>query len=194
MDTITSSTGSWMKHSRTHLRDGQQRPECPFCDKGAPPASSDIVYYRHVADHLREVSLAALPQASYSSDNGDSETSDGSSEEPSEPFNLLSRESHAGLIDTSGVWRLPEDTCRAIPGYVSMYWKHFDPGLPILHRTWTVSTTNDALRCIMAAVGAQYCPGKADRIRSAQLHEFAWQQAIKVGQTRVSHYAYRLQY
>ncbi|KAM0348151.1 hypothetical protein HYE67_008037 [Fusarium culmorum] len=67
---LYSSTGSWVEHEAQHRFQDWQGSECPFCDKKIS-LTSPRSYYKHVAEHLREVSLAALPHSS----DSDAETS-----------------------------------------------------------------------------------------------------------------------
>ncbi|KAF5004498.1 hypothetical protein FDECE_9010 [Fusarium decemcellulare] len=58
--TLHKSTRAWVKHETEHRAQDWQSSECLFCDKGSFSVSSSS-YYKHVAEHLREISLAALP-------------------------------------------------------------------------------------------------------------------------------------
>ncbi|KAL6918829.1 hypothetical protein FSHL1_002827 [Fusarium sambucinum] len=79
---LYSSTRSWVDHEAWHRPRSWQGSECPFCYK-TPSLTSARSYYKHVAEHLREISLAALP---YSSDS-DAESS--SSDEKSEGWSTV---------------------------------------------------------------------------------------------------------
>ncbi len=68
----------------------------------------------------------------------------------------------------------------AIPEYLELYWKRCDTHFPLVHRR-SVNSSGELLRCAMAAMATQYLPGKEDRIRGNQLHEFAWQEVKRVG-------------
>ena len=67
----------------------------------------------------------------------------------------------------------------AIPEYLDLYWKRCDILFPLVHRRGAGST-GELLRCAMAAVATQFLPGKEDRIRGNQLHEFAWHEVKRV--------------
>lgn len=57
---LWESSLAWVKHEASHGPQDLETLICPFCI--ARPASSDINnHYKHVAEHLREISLAALP-------------------------------------------------------------------------------------------------------------------------------------
>ncbi|RYP64861.1 hypothetical protein DL771_008576 [Monosporascus sp. 5C6A] len=72
----------------------------------------------------------------------------------------------------------------AIPEYLELYWKRCDPHFPVVHRRG-VNSTGELLRCAMAAMATQFLPGKEDRIKGNQLHEFAWQEVKRVPQWSV---------
>ncbi|KAI1207142.1 uncharacterized protein F4807DRAFT_462874 [Annulohypoxylon truncatum] len=64
----------------------------------------------------------------------------------------------------------------AIPRYIDLYWKRFDPLFPLVHRKSAKTAADEVLRCAMAAVGTQFLQSKEDRIRGNELHEFAWKE------------------
>lgn len=68
-----SSRSAWTKHEITHFGSENQHIKCSFCPptKAARPEST---YFKHLSRHLREVSLAVLPQ----SHDSDSESEAGS--------------------------------------------------------------------------------------------------------------------
>ncbi|RYP69952.1 hypothetical protein DL769_005139 [Monosporascus sp. CRB-8-3] len=72
----------------------------------------------------------------------------------------------------------------AIPVYLELYWKRCDAHFPLVHRRG-VNSTGELLRCAMAAMATQFLPGKEDRIKGNQLHEFAWQEVKRVPQWSV---------
>ncbi|KAF4459336.1 serine threonine kinase [Fusarium albosuccineum] len=57
---LYNSTLDWIDHEARHRPQGWQSSQCPFCDKKFPSVSLSS-YYKHVANHLREISLTALP-------------------------------------------------------------------------------------------------------------------------------------
>ncbi|RYP71834.1 hypothetical protein DL771_004546 [Monosporascus sp. 5C6A] len=96
------STQTWVKHEAEHRPPDWNGSVCPFCDKRGPLTSASA-YYKHVADHLREVSLATLSQdlapdeEDESSDGGDDtmtrdaiDTGDGDDEPPTPKGKLTS--------------------------------------------------------------------------------------------------------
>ncbi|UZP32328.1 hypothetical protein NXS19_000144 [Fusarium pseudograminearum] len=69
---LYSSTRGWVEHETQHRPQDWQGSECPFfCDRKSTLTSPES-YYKHVAEHLREVSLAALPHGH----DSDAEASD----------------------------------------------------------------------------------------------------------------------
>ncbi|CAF3554265.1 hypothetical protein QX201_000166 [Fusarium graminearum] len=56
------STRRWVEHESQHRPQDWQGSECPFCDSKSTLMSPKS-YYKHVAEHLREISLAALPHS-----------------------------------------------------------------------------------------------------------------------------------
>ncbi|RYP03404.1 hypothetical protein DL764_005163 [Monosporascus ibericus] len=87
----------------------------------------------------------------------------------------------ASLIAAIGLSRPVRN---AIPEYLELYWKRCDAHFPLVHRR-CVNSTGELLRCAMAAMATQFLPGKEDRIRGNQLHEFAWQEVKRVPQWSV---------
>ncbi|KAJ0301135.1 hypothetical protein COL516b_007908 [Colletotrichum fioriniae] len=100
------------------------------------------------------------------------------------------KEVASGLLAAPALMQgsLPMSICRAIPGYLDVYWERFHPHFPIVHRrTFEAAAEQcEVLRCAMAAVATQYLSGKEDRIRGDQLHEYAWQQSRYFPQWDVS--------
>ncbi|KAF4785744.1 hypothetical protein HER10_EVM0009467 [Colletotrichum scovillei] len=96
------------------------------------------------------------------------------------------KEVASGLLAAPALMQgsLPMSICRAIPGYLDVYWEKFHPHFPIVHRrTFEAAAEQfEVLRCAMAAVATQYLSGKEDRIRGDQLHEYAWQQSKYIPQ------------
>ncbi|CEI63690.1 unnamed protein product [Fusarium venenatum] len=74
---LYSSTRTWVEHEAQHRLQDWQGTECPFCDKQSSLMSPQS-YYKHVGEHLREISLAALPHSS------DSDVESSSSDDKSE--------------------------------------------------------------------------------------------------------------
>ncbi|KAI0473012.1 hypothetical protein GGR56DRAFT_667274 [Xylariaceae sp. FL0804] len=64
----------------------------------------------------------------------------------------------------------------AIPEYLEVYWKRFDSIFPLVHRRSRGTVVYGVLQCAMAAIGSQFLPGKEDRLRGNELHEFAWKE------------------
>ncbi|KAK0733294.1 hypothetical protein B0T26DRAFT_759104 [Lasiosphaeria miniovina] len=77
---------------------------------------------------------------------------------------------------------LPRQVLAAIPGYLDTYWARVHPLFPLVHRASFEAVPEDFLRCAMAAVATQYLPGKEDRIRGSQLHEYAVQEVKRIPQ------------
>lgn len=75
---------------------------------------------------------------------------------------------------------LPRSVRNAIPSYIDIYWERFHPFYPIIHRQVFEQQGEDVLRCAMAAIATQFSNGQEDRIRGAQLHDYAWQEAKRV--------------
>lgn len=75
---------------------------------------------------------------------------------------------------------LPRSVRNAIPSYIDIYWERFHPFYPIIHRQVFEQQGEDILRCAMAAIATQFSNGQEDRIRGAQLHDYAWQEAKRV--------------
>lgn len=71
----------------------------------------------------------------------------------------------------------------AVPAYIEIYWQHSHRSLPIVHRPSFEVASEDALRYAMAAMATQHLNTREDRIRGSQLHEYAWQEAKRVGQS-----------
>ena len=134
---------------------------------------SDVAFYKHIAGHLREVSLAVLPQGSYSSDNErESDTSADNLSSPSDD----AHDFEDGPVDhhKSKPIMLPEKLREAMDGYIPFYWEFFHPKYPILHRPSFGGAHDDALLCVMAAIGTQYMGSDEDSNRGIQLHKAAW--------------------
>ncbi|KAH7006543.1 hypothetical protein EDB82DRAFT_117771 [Fusarium venenatum] len=74
---LYSLTRTWVEHEAQHRLQDWQGSECPFCDKQSSLMSPQS-YYKHVGEHLREISLAALPHSS------DSDVESSSSDDKSE--------------------------------------------------------------------------------------------------------------
>ncbi|RYP27236.1 hypothetical protein DL767_007769 [Monosporascus sp. MG133] len=87
----------------------------------------------------------------------------------------------ASLIAAIGLSRPVRN---AIPAYLELYWERCDAHFPLVHRRG-VNSTGELLRCAMAAMATQFLPGKEDRIKGNQLHEFAWQEVKRVPQWSV---------
>ncbi|RYO78535.1 hypothetical protein DL762_008658 [Monosporascus cannonballus] len=87
----------------------------------------------------------------------------------------------ASLIAAVGLSRPVRNV---IPEYLELYWKRCDAHFPLVHRRG-VNSTGELLRCAMAAMATQFLPGKEDRIKGNQLHEFAWQEVRRVPQWSV---------
>ena len=69
---------SWIKHEVHHRIPESPTRICPFCPSSRRAVPSET-YYRHVGHHLREISLAVLPQGHDSGDTmSDSSRSDSS--------------------------------------------------------------------------------------------------------------------
>ncbi|KAH6842692.1 hypothetical protein B0I37DRAFT_448126 [Chaetomium sp. MPI-CAGE-AT-0009] len=58
---LFQSSGAWAKHESSHRSEPRCFSACPFCEIRLPDGSA-MAYKKHVAEHLREISLAALPQ------------------------------------------------------------------------------------------------------------------------------------
>ncbi|KAI1154566.1 hypothetical protein F4825DRAFT_448321 [Nemania diffusa] len=65
----------------------------------------------------------------------------------------------------------------AVPRYLDIYWKRFDPLFPLVHRRSVETSTDPILRCAIAAIGSQFLHSKEDRINSHILHGLASQEA-----------------
>ena len=74
---------------------------------------------------------------------------------------------------------LPRSVRNAIPEYLDLYWKRCDTLFHLVHCR-AANSSDELLRCAMAAMATQCLPGKEDRIRGNQLHEFAWQEVRRV--------------
>ncbi|KAI0015173.1 hypothetical protein F4780DRAFT_109146 [Xylariomycetidae sp. FL0641] len=61
----------------------------------------------------------------------------------------------------------------ALPEYLEVYWKRFDPLFPFVHRRSVESAAGEVLRCAMAAIATQYLPSKEARDHGKELHDFA---------------------
>ncbi|KAH6899763.1 hypothetical protein B0T10DRAFT_452303 [Thelonectria olida] len=76
--------------------------------------------------------------------------------------------------------RLDTATREAIPEYLKVYWEKVYPLYPVIHRRMfdfvTEATKDyfDVLRCAMAAIATQYLTDKDDRVKGAQLYQYAW--------------------
>ncbi|KAI0169623.1 Metallo-dependent phosphatase-like protein [Hypoxylon sp. FL1284] len=70
--TLYNHSGSWVQHELSHQSHPSTQIECPFCT--ALYQSEAMPYYRHVSDHLREVSLSVLPQSDDKNDDFDTDT------------------------------------------------------------------------------------------------------------------------
>lgn len=75
---------------------------------------------------------------------------------------------------------LPRSVRNAIPSYIDIFWERVHPFYPIIHRQVFEQQGQDVLRCAMAAIATQFSNGQEDRIRGAQLHDYAWQEAKRV--------------
>jgi hypothetical protein len=76
--------------------------------------------------------------------------------------------------------RLDAAAREAIPEYLRVYWEKVYPLYPVIHRRTFDSDSEatrdyfDVLRCAMAAIATQYLTDKDDRVRGAQLYQYAW--------------------
>lgn len=85
-----------------------------------------------------------------------------------------------GVAGMAMLTPLPRSVRNAIPSYIELYWERFHSFYPIIHRPVFEEQGEDVLRCAMAAIATQYSNGQEDRIRGAQLHDYAWQEAKRV--------------
>ena len=85
----------------------------------------------------------------------------------------------SGAAASLTAFGLPRPVRNVIPEYLDLYWKRCDTLLPLVHRRGAGST-GELLRCAMGAMATQFLPGKEDRIRGNQLHEFAWHEVKRV--------------
>ncbi|KAJ4395941.1 hypothetical protein N0V93_000157 [Gnomoniopsis smithogilvyi] len=77
---------------------------------------------------------------------------------------------------------LPRSVRNAIPSYIDIYWERFHAFYPIIHRQAFEEHGEDVLSCAMAAIATQFSNYQEDRIRGAQLHDYAWQEAKRYAQ------------
>lgn len=85
----------------------------------------------------------------------------------------------SGAAASLTAFGLPRSVRNAIPEYLELYWKRCDTLFPLVHRR-DVNSSDELLRCSMAAVATQFLPGKEDHIIGNQLHEFAWHEVKRV--------------
>ena len=80
-----TSRSAWVRHETLHLVLGTTHVKCPFCvtTKAALPMGR---YFKHVARHLQEISLAVIPQ---SNDSQSESESDSASSQLSDAPNLI---------------------------------------------------------------------------------------------------------
>ncbi|KAK7429617.1 hypothetical protein QQZ08_003812 [Neonectria magnoliae] len=67
-----------------------------------------------------------------------------------------------------------------IPAYLNVYWDKVHPLYPVVHKPSFENVTEEAaehvdvLQCAMAAVATQFLANKDDRMKGAELHNYAW--------------------
>lgn len=71
-EALFSSSASWARHQNQHSEQTNGDLTCPFCGASISNITGD--FYRHVGRHLREISLAVLPQTTFSESGEDSDS------------------------------------------------------------------------------------------------------------------------
>ena len=102
------SSRDWMKHlSRGHPNHFQDGDKCPFCL--ATLSLTTTGFARHIAAHLREISLASLPPVEYASTSSDVENNDNDYEDVESDKEI---EHEDGRVDIKESWTVTEQEIR----------------------------------------------------------------------------------
>jgi len=73
---LFTSSQEWATHELSHQQSSWADFFCPFCGRNPDSLNSKLKYLKHVAEHLREVSLAPLAQFVGEDKEGDDDESE----------------------------------------------------------------------------------------------------------------------